>query len=177
MSLEELRDKLAGMMGGRAAEEIFIGEISTGAANDLRQATEIAKLMIREYGMSEQLGPVSLGDERSSPFLRSAGASDLRTFSERTARLIDEEIRKLSTEALQRAREILLRHRDQMEALAARLLAAEVVEEEDLRSLLGPKVSAPPALLPHAPPAERLLASEEGVQAGGGEGSLPLGWD
>ena len=76
------------------------------------------------------------------------GLTGFNAFSEQTARLIDEEIRKLSLEALQRAREILLRHRAQVEALVARLLATEVVEEEDLRAILGPKVSAPPGLAP-----------------------------
>ena len=175
MSLAELRDKMAGMMGGRAAEEIFVGEISTGAANDLRQATEIAKMMIRDYGMSEQLGPVCLGDERVSPFLRSSGAPDLRAFSERTARLIDEEIRKLSLEALQRAREVLLRHRAHVEALVARLLATEVVEEEDLQALLGPKVSAPPGLLSHTPSPQRPVVHADDMQASGEKAALPWG--
>jgi len=141
MSLEELRDKMAGMMGGRAAEEIFIGEVSTGAANDFKQATEIARLMVRDYGMSEVIGPVSLGDERSNTFLRSAALPEFRVQSERTAQLVDQEIRSLVTEALERAREILRGNRDKVEALAARLRAAEVVEHEELRRILGPKAT------------------------------------
>jgi cell division protease FtsH len=143
MSQDELRDKMAGMMGGRAAEEIFIGEISTGASNDLKQATEIARMMVREYGMSAQLGPIALGEERSSPFLRGMGMPESRTFSEQTAQLVDEEIRKLVAEALDRARSILSEHRDRVQELAARLLATEVLEEEVLRQILGPKVVAP----------------------------------
>jgi cell division protease FtsH len=141
MSTDELRDKMAGMMGGRAAEEMFIGEISTGAANDFKQATEIARLMVREYGMSGRLGPISLGEERPHLFLKSAGAGEGRAYSERTAQLIDEEIRGLTLEALERARKVLTAHRGQVEAVAARLLATEVVEEEDLKVLLGPKVT------------------------------------
>jgi cell division protease FtsH len=139
MSLEELRDKMAGMMGGRAAEELFIGEISTGASNDIKQATEIARLMVRDYGMSS-LGPVALGAEHVSPFLRSAGVPEARTYSEQTARLVDEEVSKLVSEALDRARQVLSSHRDKVHALAARLLATEVIEEDAMVPLLGPKV-------------------------------------
>src|SRR5207248_9403329 len=70
MSREELLDKMAGLMGGRAAEEIMVGSISTGASNDLKQATEIARLMVTEYGMSEALGPISYAERGRSPFLR-----------------------------------------------------------------------------------------------------------
>jgi cell division protease FtsH len=141
LSLEELRDKMAGMMGGRAAEEIFIGEISTGAANDLKQASEIARMMVREYGMSERLGPIALGEDRPSPFLRSAGISEAWTFSEQTAQQIDEEVRRMVSEALDRARGVLNGSRDKVHALAARLLSTEVLEEEEIRRILGPKVT------------------------------------
>src|SRR5712692_1995237 len=141
MSLDELRDKMAGMMGGRAAEEIFSGEISTGAANDFKQATEIARLMVRDYGMSDVIGPVSLGEERTNVFLRSAAMPEFRVQSERTAQMVDQEIRSLVTEALERARDILRNHRDMVEAVAARLRAVEVVENQELQRLLGPKAS------------------------------------
>jgi cell division protease FtsH len=139
MSLEELRDKMAAMMGGRAAEELFIGEISTGASNDLKQATDIARMMVRDYGMSGELGPVSLG-EQGSPFLQSAALPELRSYSEQTARMVDAEIRRLTLEALERARSVLRANRGLVEALAARLLATEVVEEPELVRILGPKV-------------------------------------
>jgi cell division protease FtsH len=145
MSFDELRDKMASMMGGRAAEEIFIGEVSTGASNDLKQATEIAKLMVRDYGMSS-LGPVALGAEQN-PFLRSAGGPEMRTYSEQTARMVDDEIRKMVTEALDRARKVLSTHRDKVEALAARLLATEVVDEDEILRILGPKATAERGLL------------------------------
>jgi len=139
MSLEELRDKMAGMMGGRAAEELFIGEISTGASNDIKQATEIARAMVRDYGMSS-LGPVALGADHGPGFLRSAGLPETRTYSEQTARMVDEEVNKLVSEALDRAREVLSTHRDKVHTLAARLLATEVIEEEAMAVFLGPKV-------------------------------------
>jgi cell division protease FtsH len=140
MSVDELRDKMAAMMGGRAAEEIFIGEVSTGASDDLKKATEVARMMVRDYGMSS-LGPVALGEERQSAFLRSAvGTPELRSYSEQTARMVDDEVRKMVSEALDRARATLHASRDKVEALAARLLATEVMEEEELLRLLGPKV-------------------------------------
>jgi cell division protease FtsH len=141
MSYDELRDKMAGMMGGRAAEEIFIGEVSTGASNDLKQATDIAKMMVRDYGMST-LGPVALGNDQSPGFLRSAAMPESRSYSEQTARLVDEEIRKMVSEALDRARHVLSVNRDKVEALAARLLATEVIDEDDMTKILGPKVLA-----------------------------------
>jgi cell division protease FtsH len=149
MSYDELKDKMAGMMGGRAAEEIFIGEVSTGASNDLKQATEIAKAMVRDYGMSS-LGPVALGDQGGNAFLKSAGVPDARSYSEQTARMVDEEIRKYVSEALDRARATLNRHRDRVQALAARLLSVEVVDEDELTRILGPKVTASDMFHPEA---------------------------
>ncbi|MBU8897014.1 cell division protein FtsH [Corallococcus sp. H22C18031201] len=146
MSLEELRDKMAGMMGGRAAEELFVGEISTGASNDLKQATEIARMMVRDYGMSS-LGPVALGSEHGPGFLRSAGLPETRSYSEQTARMIDEEVHKMVAEALERARHVLNTHRDKVQAVAARLLATEVIEEDTMVTILGPKVVAERGLL------------------------------
>jgi len=140
MSFDELRDKMAAMMGGRASEELFIGEISTGASNDLKQATDIARMMVRDYGMSGEVGPVSLA-EQGSAFLQSAALPELRNYSEQTARLVDTEIRRLTQEALDRARSILRANRGLVEALAARLLATEVVEEPELVRILGPKVT------------------------------------
>jgi cell division protease FtsH len=139
MSLDELRDKMAAMMGGRAAEELFIGEISTGASNDLKQATDVARLMVRDYGMSGEVGPVSLA-EQGSTFLQSAALPELRSYSEQTARMVDAEIRRLTQEALERARSVLRANRSLVEAVAARLLATEVVEEPELVHILGPKV-------------------------------------
>jgi len=161
MSLEELRDKMAGMMGGRAAEEIFIGQISTGASNDIKQATEIARMMVRDYGMSS-LGPVALGADQGPGFLRSAGIPETRSYSEQTARMVDEEVRKMVSEALDRARQVLHTNRDKVQKLAARLLATEVIEEEAMTLILGPKVVAEGDLHPEA----RQVISAHPVAAG-----------
>ncbi|SDE26823.1 membrane protease FtsH catalytic subunit [Myxococcus virescens] len=169
MSLDELRDKMAGMMGGRAAEEIFIGEISTGASNDIRQATEMARMMVRDYGMST-LGPVALSADHGPGFLRSAGVPETRSYSEQTARMIDEEVRKLVSEALDRARQVLTTHKDRAQALAARLLAVEVVEEDTMVTILGPKVLAQRGLL-H--PEARQVISAHPVDVGGNDDQTP----
>ncbi|HEY6912531.1 MAG TPA: AAA family ATPase, partial [Myxococcales bacterium] len=140
MSREELLDKMAGLMGGRAAEEIVVGSISTGASNDFKQATEIARLMITEYGMSDALGTVSYAERGRSPFLQGnngpmAGLTD-KSYSERTQRRIDQEVTRLIEEAMQRARDLVVRHRDALGRVAARLLQTEVVEGDELRRIL-----------------------------------------
>ncbi|MCA1826868.1 MAG: ATP-dependent zinc metalloprotease FtsH [Myxococcales bacterium] len=139
MSREELLDKMAGLMGGRAAEEIMVGSISTGASNDFKQATEIARLMVTEYGMSDALGPVALAERSRSPFLTPAQGGlgfPEKNFSERTQRRIDDEVSRLIEEAMQRARDIISRHRDALTKVAARLLATEVIEGDELRRIL-----------------------------------------
>jgi cell division protease FtsH len=140
MSREELYDKLAGLMGGRAAEEIMVGSISTGASNDLKQATEIARMMVTEYGMSDAIGPVSLTERSRSPFLGGqnglAGIAE-RIYSERMQRKIDAEVTRLLDEAMNRARDIVRTHRDALGKVAARLLAVEVIEGDELRRILN----------------------------------------
>src|SRR5215470_4451568 len=140
MSREELYDKLAGLMGGRAAEEIMVGSISTGASNDLKQATEIARMMVTEYGMSDAIGPVSLAERSRSPFLggpNGLGGIAERIYSERMQRKIDAEVTRLLDEAMNRARDIVRTHRDALGKVAARLLAVEVIEGDELRRILN----------------------------------------
>lgn len=143
MTLPELKDKIAALLGGRAAEELIVGEVSTGAANDLQQATDIASAMVREYGMSEAIGPISLGDRRQA-FLTQpgGGGGDMRGHSEELHRRVDAEIQRIVQDGLETARRMVRQYRSQLEALAARLLQHEVVDEEELVVLLGPKVIA-----------------------------------
>jgi cell division protease FtsH len=146
MSREELLDKMAGLMGGRAAEEIVVGSISTGASNDFKQATEIARLMVTEYGMSDALGPISLSERSRSPFLQGppgmAGLTE-KAYSERTQRRIDEEVSRLIDEAMQRARDIVAHHREALSRVAARLLQNEVIEGDELRRILAESGALP----------------------------------
>jgi cell division protease FtsH len=161
MSREELLDKMAGLMGGRAAEEVVVGSVSTGASNDFKQATEIARLMVTEYGMSDAIGPLSLAQRSTSPFLNGvgqgmAGMTD-KNYSERMQRRIDGEVSRLIDEAMSRARDLVTRHRDALSRVAARLLAVEVIEGDELRRILAEAGALPPvkqeplAVVEHVP--------------------------
>jgi cell division protease FtsH len=142
LTRSELRDRMAGLMGGRVAEEEVFGEPSTGASNDLQQATGLARMMVRDYGMSAALGPVSLGEERGPTFL-GIKSFESRSYSEQTALEVDREVQAMVLEAQDRAREVVRQHRDKLDAMAARLLTAEVVEEEEMSRLWGAKVTRP----------------------------------
>jgi len=139
MSRHELTQKMAVLLGGRAAESIVFGDISTGAADDLAKATDIARSMVTRYGMDDQLGMVSLESERSA-FLDSAIdlAVTRRDFSEETAREIDCAVRRLVGEAFERAVGILERHRDALEDAAERLLETETLSGSELPELSDP---------------------------------------
>ena len=142
LTRSELRDRMAGLMGGRVAEEEVFGEPSTGASNDLQLATGVARMMVRDYGMSLALGPVSLGDQGAPSFLGLKGLEP-RAYSDQTALEIDREVQSIVLDAQERARELVRRHRDKLDMVAARLLTAEVVEEEEIQRLWGPKVVRP----------------------------------
>jgi cell division protease FtsH len=142
LTRSELRDRMAGLMGGRVAEEEVFGEPSTGASNDLQQSTGVARMMVRDYGMSAALGPVSLGDQSGPSFLGVKGLES-RAYSDQTALEVDREVQALVVEAQDRARELIRRYRDKLEAMAARLLATEVIEEEEITRIWGEKVTRP----------------------------------
>jgi len=142
LTRSELRDRMAGLMGGRVAEEEVFGEPSTGASNDLQHATGVARMMVRDYGMSASLGPVALSEDRGPSFL-GMKVPESRTYSEQTALEIDREVQSMVLEAQERARDLVRRHRDKLDSMAARLLAVEVIEEEDIARLWGPKVTRP----------------------------------
>jgi len=134
MTKTELLDRLAVLLGGRVAEEITFGEISTGAHNDLQRATDIATSMVKEYGMSEKLGYVTFEKEKKPLFLPSLFSS--REYSEDTAKQIDEEVKKIVDETYHKAKEILMAKKGELGELARLLLEKEVVEEADLRKIL-----------------------------------------
>jgi len=131
----ELQDNLAMTLGGRAAEEVVFGEITTGAANDLEKATTIAKQMVMRYGMSAELGPRVLGHNQAMPFLGREFSQE-PDYSEEVARQIDEEIRRIIEEAHERARQILNDHREQLDRIAAILIQRETIEREEFEALL-----------------------------------------
>jgi cell division protease FtsH len=136
MTKTELEDRMAVMMGGRVAEELVFQEISTGAQNDLYRASEIARSMIREYGMSEKLGPMTFERERRPMFLEVAINSS-KDYSESTAQEIDQEVWALIDRAHRRAREVLEKERGVLEKTAKILLEKEVLEGEELREILN----------------------------------------
>jgi cell division protease FtsH len=136
MTRSELLDRLAVFLGGRVAEELVFGEISTGAQNDLQRATDIARSMITEYGMSDRLGLVTYERERRPMFLPEPFSAG-KTYSEEKAAQIDEEISKVIEEAHARVRDILSQRRKVLDDLAHLLLEKEVVQGEELRVMLS----------------------------------------
>ncbi|MDE3154412.1 MAG: ATP-dependent zinc metalloprotease FtsH [Acidobacteriota bacterium] len=148
MTRADLLGQLAVLLGGRSAEEVAFGEISTGAQNDLQRATDIARAMVTEYGMSDALGTVSFENGHRSRFLEVGMPPERGAYSEETARLIDAEVKRLVGEAHQRARDILTADRARLDLLSARLLEKEVLEGEELRALLGLPEAGPSAASP-----------------------------
>jgi cell division protease FtsH len=136
MTRAELLDRLAVLLGGRVAEELVFGEISTGAQNDLQRATDIARSMVTEYGMSDRLGLVTYEHPRQARFLP-GNIPQNRTYSEERAAQIDEEISRVIEEARNRAREILSARRDVLDEVALLLSRKEIVQGEELRKILG----------------------------------------
>src|ERR687885_721565 len=134
----ELTDTMAMTLGGRAAEEIVFGEITTGASNDLEKVTETAKQMVMRYGMSERLGPRVFGHDRSMPFLGREFSSE-PDYSDEIAREIDDEIRRIVEGAHQVAKDILLEHRESLESISELLLERETIEREEFEALLAGK--------------------------------------
>ena len=140
----ELNEMLAFAMGGRVAEEIVFSEISTGAQNDLEKATQIARAMVTEYGMSKKVGPLSLGHDDPNAFFGGAASK----ISGATAQTIDEEVSRLLAEAHERARVILQAHRDLLDKLSELLLVTETVDGDDLKGFTeGTKVIPDPSVL------------------------------
>ena len=131
----QLEDAMAMTLGGRAAEEIVFDEITTGAANDLEKVTQTAKQMTMRFGMSDKLGPRVLGHNQGAPFLGRDMHSE-PDYSDDMARTIDSEIRRIIEEAHQRARDILVEHRGDLETLAQILLRRETIEREEFLALL-----------------------------------------
>jgi cell division protease FtsH len=131
MTREQLRDELAMLMGGRVAEEIVAGDVSTGAGNDIERATKVARQMVTEHGMSDVIGPRTLGQKQGEVFLGRDWAST-PDYSDAVAFEIDQEVRRLIDEAHDVALEILTVHRDKLDALAALLLEKETLDREEV---------------------------------------------
>jgi ATP-dependent metalloprotease FtsH len=133
MTVEELNDKICALLGGRVAEEIIFGKISTGAQNDLERITNLAYAMVAEYGMSEDLGYLSLTDSKNPD--NSYGFN--KKYSEKTAERIDDAVQSIIRENYQKTYDLLNKHRDKLDEMAEALLDKEVLNHNDLREMLG----------------------------------------
>ena len=141
LTREDLLSQLSVLLAGRSAEEIAFGRISTGAQNDLQRATDIARSMVTEFGMSELLGAVNYDGAKRPMFIDMPFASDRGNYSEETALKIDAEVKRLLGEAHDTARRVLRERRATLDALSERLLEKEVIEAEELKAIMG---SVPP---------------------------------
>ena len=133
----DLLNQLAVLLGGRTAEEIALGEISTGAQNDLQRATDIARAMVTQFGMSEELGTVNYEGARRPTFLDLQVGPQRGPYGEDTAQRIDAEVKRLLDDAHDRARQVIGERRSLLETVTRRLLEKEVIEGEELRALIA----------------------------------------
>jgi cell division protease FtsH len=147
MQRQDLLNQLAVLLGGRTAEEIALGEISTGAQNDLLRATDIARAMVTEWGMSDTLGAINYDGHKRSKFLDIPIGPERGAYAEDTAKMIDSEVKRIMNDAHGEARRILSAHRDMLEAVTRRLLEQEVMEGDELRSILN----LPPVAVDESP--------------------------
>ena len=146
----KLMDDLAYALGGRAAEELVFGDVTTGAGDDLEKVTKMARNMVTRYGMSEKLGPLVYGQKDELVFLgREIG--EQRDYSDAVAEEIDAEVRRIVVEAHTKARDVLARHRHKLDAVAQKLMEVETVDAKEFESLMA--AGLPPALSPPAAPA------------------------
>ena len=137
MTVPQLQDQISVMLGGRAAEEvIFNGIVSTGAADDLQRASELIRLMVMRFGMSERLGHLTYGAEHSGRFLRSTFTAQERNYSEKTSEEIDEEVRHIADELYARSKSILTKRRPELERIAQELMQKETLDRQQLGRLL-----------------------------------------
>jgi cell division protease FtsH len=134
MTKPELLDKITGLLGGRVAEEIVFGEVSTGAHNDFQRATSIARRMVTEFGMSEKLGPMQFGQSHGQVFL-GRDLHNEQNYSDQIAYEIDLEIQRIIKECYEKAKQILTEHRDKLELIAKTLLEVETLDAEQIKHL------------------------------------------
>jgi len=132
----ELMAEITLMLGGRASEEISLNEVTTGAQNDLEMATHMARRMVTQFGMSDRLGHVTLGRREGLVFL-GRDIMEEKNYSEETARLIDEEVKKIVDDSYVRAKSILGENSEKLKALSNLLLEKEVLDGEEVKRLLG----------------------------------------
>lgn len=131
----ELLDDISGLLGGRVSEKLIFGEATTGANSDLDRASEIARAMVCEFGMSDDLGPITLGKRHANPFLGRDIMED-RNYSEDVAKSIDREVKKIIDQSYQRAEQILIENKEKMELIVKQLLEKETIERAEFELLM-----------------------------------------
>jgi cell division protease FtsH len=136
--------------GGRAAERLVLGEVSTGASNDLARATQLATRMVREFGMSDRLGPVGFSDE--SPQYLGGQQMTSRPYAEETQRVIDEEVQRLLQEAEEHATALLKSHLDQLERVVELLVERETIDGAEVLAAVGATDRAEPVVIDDVSP-------------------------
>ncbi|MBD8070999.1 ATP-dependent zinc metalloprotease FtsH [Bacillus sp. PS06] len=136
MTKPELLDKITGLLGGRVAEELIFGEVSTGAHNDFQRATGIARKMVTEYGMSEKLGPLQFGQAQGGQVFLGRDLHNEQNYSDAIAHEIDMEIQRFIKESYERARQILTENREKLELIAQTLLEVETLDAEQIKNLV-----------------------------------------
>ena len=144
LTQSELESRIEVLLAGTIAEEMVYADVSTGAQNDLERASEIARSMVMDYGMS-RLGRVAYRESQRSPFLAGGGGdiSHARSHSEQTAREIDEEVRRIIDTAMERVRRIMESRRGALEAITARLIECEVIDGDELRTIIEASIGTP----------------------------------
>lgn len=160
MSKKNLKEQIAGLMGGRAAEEIIFGQQSSGASNDFQQATQLARAMVTEFGMSDKLGPVQYEGQAN---MQPGEFNGQHSYSGQTANIIDEEVKRIANEGMQQAKEIIEAHREQHKVIAEALLEHETLDEKQILSLY--KTGKMPAENEDGFPSEKAATFEEAKQA------------
>lgn len=158
MTTEELNDKICALLGGRVAEEIIFGRISTGAQNDLERITNMAFAMVAEYGMSEEIGYLSLKDSQNPE--NSYGFN--KKYSEHTAERIDDAVSEIIRNNYKRTKALIIKHKDKLEKMADTLLDKEVIDHNDLKELLGDH--------PEGKYPDGIFATDQGLKTSNGHG-------
>ncbi len=164
MTRQAFFDQIAMTMGGYAAEKLVYGEMTTGASSDLKKATSLARRLIMSYGMSDELGPVALGEQHDMVFL-GREISEQRNYSEAVAKQIDDEVARIMRSGLERATEVLSRYRTYLNTIAERLVAEETIEQEQFEEIVRDIIPATK---------RRSVTHDTPPAAPGMDGALPI---
>jgi cell division protease FtsH len=157
-SADWVRDRIAMALGGRLAEEAVYGQLTTGAADDFKKATQLARSMVTEWGMSTTLGPLSYAEKEETGFL---GQSYHKDYSEETAKEIDDEVRRIISTQYDRAKLVIGEHRKELDAIAEALLERETLGREEIEAIMSGK-ELPPSVMVSVPTyAEKRRENEE----------------